>query len=356
MTPSKGQVAIAMSGGVDSSVAAALLVEQGFDVFAVMMRLWSSSPKLPNRCCTPKDLAGARDVATLLEIPFYELDISFLFKQNVVDAFTEAYARGITPNPCLVCNRTIRWGYLLEHVREMGASHLATGHYARIEKRNSEYRLLRGRDRSKDQSYVLSMLHQSDLAHTIFPLGDLKKEKVRQHARRLGLPVAEKPDSQDLCFVPSGDYRAFLRQQVIQLPPPGPITDAQGTRIGTHEGLSNYTIGQRRGIGVSAPKALYVIEKLIESNTLIVGERRALGRTVFTTEPANWIAGYPPNPSLPLEVRVRYKASETPAKIYIQDDMTIDVHLSKPVDDVTPGQSAVFYSGETCLGGGVIRT
>ncbi len=355
MSSSKRRVAIAMSGGVDSSVAAALLVEQGYDVFAVMMRLWSTNPDTPNRCCTPKDVVSAQSVASLLGIPFHKLDTKTLFKQNVVDAFTNAYARGVTPNPCLICNRTMRWGYLLNKALEMGASHLATGHYARIEQLDSEYRLLRGIDRAKDQSYVLSVLQQSDLARTIFPLGDLTKRDVREQARRMNLPVAEKPDSQDLCFVPVGDYRDFLRQQDVHLPPPGPIADVQGRQLGTHDGLSNYTIGQRRGIGLSSSQALYVIEKQFSSNTLVVGSRGALGRAFFTTEPVNWISGHPPEASIPLVVRVRYKASEMPAAIQIRDDMSVEVSLTASVPDITPGQAAVFYSGEICLGGGVIR-
>ncbi len=355
MIPAITRVAIAMSGGVDSSVAASLLVDKGYDVFGVIMRLWSTSPDLPNRCCTPKDVDTARGIASLLDIPFHELDVMTLFKQNVVDAFTDAYLRGITPNPCLICNRKIRWGFLLEKVQEMGASHLATGHYARIDKKGSEFLLLRGEDRSKDQSYVLSTLQQSDLSRSIFSLGELSKEEVRQLARRFNLPVAEKPDSQDLCFVPDGDYRSFLRQQAPFLPPPGPIIDVRGKRIGTHTGLSNYTIGQRRGIGISAPEALYVVEKQIESNTLVVGKHSALGRKVFTTEPIDWIAGYPPDPSMPLVVRVRYKAVEVPTTIDIKEDGSVEVHLSNAVADITPGQSAVFYSGEICLGGGIIR-
>ena len=355
MIPANSRVAIAMSGGVDSSVAAALLVENGYDVFGVMMRLWSASPDAPNLCCTPKDVDIARNVASILDIPFHELDVMALFKQNVVDAFTDAYLRGITPNPCLICNRSIRWGFLLEKVQEMSASHLATGHYARIDEKGSEYRLLRGKDRSKDQSYVLSMLQQSDLTRTNFPLGEFTKEEVRQFARRFNLPVADKPDSQDLCFVPDGDYRSFLSQQASHIPSPGPIVDVRGTRLGTHAGLSNYTIGQRRGIGISAPDPFYVVEKRIETNTLIVGKRSALGRKVFTTEPIDWIAGCPPDQSMPLVVRVRYKAAEVPATIDIKKDKSVEVHLSSAVADITPGQSAVLYSGEICLGGGIIR-
>jgi tRNA-specific 2-thiouridylase len=355
MIPAKSTVAVAMSGGVDSSVAAGLLIEQGFDVFAVMMRLWSTSSEIPNRCCTSEDVAAARSVAAILDIPFHEIDTRDIFKLNVVDAFTDAYIRGTTPNPCLICNQRIRWGFLLEKVREMGASYLATGHYARIEKMESGYRLLRGKDLTKDQSYVLSMLDQSDLACTVFALGDLQKKEVRQHAHRMNLPVAEKPDSQDLCFIPDGNYRSFLRQQDPVLPPAGPIVNIQGEQIGTHDGLSNFTIGQRRGIGISASEALYVIEKKVDSNTLVVGQRSALDRNDFTTEPVNWISGEPPDPSAKLSVRVRYKAAENPATIQVHKDLSVSVHLDEPVIDITPGQAAVFYSGEICLGGGIIR-
>ena len=356
MNDTKPHIAIAMSGGVDSSVAAMLLVEKGFDVFAVMMRLWSASAEIPNRCCSPNDVISARTVATMFEIPFHVLDMSDKFKSLVVDSFTDAYSSGVTPNPCLTCNRIFRWELLLEEIKKMGGTHLATGHYARIEKNKSEYRLLRGRDLAKDQSYVLSVLGQSELAQTMFPLGDLTKDEVRQLARRSHLPVAEKPDSQDLCFVPDGDYRDFLRQQAIRLPPPGPIVDTDGSQLGFHDGLSNYTIGQRKGIGLSASEALYVIDKKVDTNTLIVGPRSALGRTAFTAGPINWVAGHPPVPETPLAVRIRYQAMETACSIRIIDNNAVDVHLEQPIADITPGQSAVFYSGEICLGGGIIHT
>ncbi len=352
----QGRVAIAMSGGVDSSVAAALLVEQGVDVFGLMMRLWGAGPDRRNRCCSPEDVSIARSLAEQLDIPFHVVDVQDRFKKYVVDPFIDGYANGITPNPCLICNRFMRWGTLLHQAREMGATHLATGHYARLEMRDGVHLLLRGKDRSKDQSYVLSILNQDDLAHTLFPLGEYTKDKVRQYAKRIALPVAEKPDSQDLCFVTEGDYRDFLRQQGVPLPPPGPIVDQMGNILGQHQGLTNYTIGQRRGLGIAMSHPLYVIEKVLSTNTLVVGPIDGLGRKQFLAGPVNWIRGQPPEDALQINVQVRYKANEVEAFIELLQDGFVEVKLSESIPDITPGQSAVFYNGEVCLGGGVIRS
>ena len=345
-----------MSGGVDSSVAAALLVEQGMDVFGLMMRLWGAGPDRRNRCCSPEDLAIARSLADQLGIPFHILEAQERFKKCVVDPFIDGYAKGLTPNPCLICNRLIRWGTLLHQAHEMGATHLATGHYARLEMCDGKYLLLRGRDRLKDQSYMLSVLNQDDLAYTLFPLGEYTKDEVRQHAKRMNLPIAEKPDSQDLCFVTDGDYRDFLRRQGVRLPPPGPIVDQMGHILGQHQGLTNYTIGQRRGLGIAMSHPLYVIEKVLSSNTLVVGPLDVLGRDQFLAGPVNWVKGEPPEESLPVNVQVRYKANEVKAKIKFLQDGFVEVKLSEPIPDITPGQSAVFYNGEVCLGGGIIQS
>lgn len=350
----KAHVAVAMSGGVDSSVAAALLVEQGIDVFGVMMRLWSPDPLHKNRCCSPDDLVSAREIAAQLDIPFYVLDVQTLFKEQVVDPFIDGYTQGITPNPCLACNRTIRWGFLLQNALAMGATHLATGHYARVEKRNGEYVLMRAKDRSKDQSYVLNVLSQRELAHARFPLAHLTKREVRAHAKRLALPVAERADSQDLCFIPQGDYRHFLHQHAHSLPPAGPIIDTEGNILGQHKGLANYTIGQRRGIGIAMPYPLYVVEKRFSDNTLIVGPRQALGRDHFTVGSLNWVSDSPPSPPIQAQVRVRYKAREIMGMIQPAPDSTAVIQLDEPVPDITPGQAAVFYMQDVCLGGGII--
>jgi tRNA-specific 2-thiouridylase len=349
------RIAVAMSGGVDSSVAAALLARSGVDVFGLMMRLWSQGPAHANRCCSPADMARARRVAAQLDIPFYVLDVKEQFKRQVVDFFVDGYRRGLTPNPCMECNRHIRWEFLLHHALAMGATHLATGHYARVKRVRGTYQLLRAADRHKDQSYVLSVMGQDELARAVFPLGDYTKDDVRQIAHRMDLAVADRPESQDLCFVGGGDYRSFLETQSGQLPPPGPIVDRQGNALGQHQGLARYTIGQRKGIGVAAPQPLYVLEKDLENNRLVVGPREALGRAAFAAARVNWVAGSPPGAPVNADVRVRYKASEVPAVVRPISESQVRVELSQPLPDITPGQSAVFYRGDVCLGGGVIQ-
>lgn len=352
---SKPRVAIAMSGGVDSSTAAALLVEQGYDVFGLMLRLWSA-PDRRNRCCSPEDMALARRVAAHIEIPFYALDVQERFKQVVVDPFIDGYLAGITPNPCLNCNRSIRWGFMHDKAAAMGADYLATGHYARLRRTDDCVSLLRAIDRSKDQSYVLSLLPQEKLARSLFPLGERTKEQVRADAARLQLPVADRPDSQDLCFAAGGDYRQFLVEQRGQdLPGPGAIVNLHGQVLGEHDGLPFYTIGQRKGLGITASEPLYVVEKDFATNTILVGPREALGRTRFHLEQVNWVCGEVPQKAIHADVRVRYKAQEVSGLVQMVSPAEAEVELTRPVPDVTPGQAAVFYNGEVCLGGGIIQ-
>ena len=348
-----GKVAVAMSGGVDSSVAASLLVDQGADVFGVMMRLWVEDGRV-NRCCSPEDVAGARVVSANLGIPFYVIDMKTAFREHVVAFFLDGYAQGTTPNPCMECNRFIRWTKLLDDAVALGAHYLATGHYARVEQREGRYTLLRGVDPQKDQSYVLSVLGQDQLARAVFPLGELTKPQVREYARRRGLAVAERAESQDLCFLGGQDYRTFLHRNGADGFSPGPVLDTTGNTIGRHEGLPGYTIGQRRGIGVSANQPLYVIAKDVAANTLIVGPREHLGRTTFRTLAAGWVSGDPPQDGSKAEVQVRYRASRVPCEITLLPDGATEVRLERPLPDVTPGQSAVFFRGEVCLGGAVI--
>jgi tRNA-specific 2-thiouridylase len=327
-------IAVAMSGGVDSSVAAALLAESGERVFGLMLRLWSAGPERPNRCCSPRDVANASKVAGRLNIPFYVIDAKDEFKIRVVDGFVSGYDAGLTPNPCLNCNRELRWGLLLERATKLGASHIATGHYAQLRRTNGHYRLFRARDHRKDQSYVLSVLGQSQLAHTLFPLGQLTKEEVREIALRQEFVTANRPESQDLCFLGGEDYRTFLSEHLVATP--GAIEDNQGNTLANHTGLSNFTIGQRKGIGISGPEPLYVIDKDVEKNALIVGPKSALGRTNFTVREVNWVHGDSPSERAALTVQVRYRAPAV------------------PVVNIAPGQAAVFYDGEECLGGGII--
>jgi len=349
------RIAVAMSGGLDSSVAAALLAESDDQVFGIMLRLWSGGPNGANRCCSPADMARARQVASQLDIPFYVQDVQARFKEIVVDFFIDGYAQGTTPNPCLECNRTIRWDFLLRHALALGATHLATGHYARTERRDGAYQLLRARDQRKDQSYVLSVMGQDQLKHAIFPLGDLLKDEVRQIALDRGLAAAERSESQDLCFVGGGDYRRFLDHMQAALPPPGPIVDQSGLVLGQHQGLAHYTIGQRKGIGVAAAQPLYVLAKDMKDNRLVVGPREALGRTTFQVGRVNWIAAAAPPAAFDADVQVRYQAANQPAHILPEGVSSACVELDDPVPGVAPGQAAVFYQGQVCLGGGVIQ-
>ncbi|NLE50999.1 MAG: tRNA 2-thiouridine(34) synthase MnmA, partial [Chloroflexi bacterium] len=290
----KSRIVVAMSGGVDSSVAAALLVEQGHDVIGMMLRLWSEDcgEGGANRCCTPGQMADARRIADKLGIPFYVIDTQDVFRQRIVQFFIDRYAAGDTPNPCLECNRHIRFEWLLNHALALDADYLATGHYARVRRdADGTAHLLRGLDPRKDQSYVLSVLTQEKLRRALFPIGDYEKPRVREIAEDLGLPVAQKHDSQDLCFLADGDYRRFLTQHAPQAMQPGPIITRDGRELGTHQGLPSYTIGQRKGLGVAAPEPLYVLATEPARNALIVGTKEELGSSTLSAHRANWIAG-----------------------------------------------------------------
>lgn len=352
------KVVVAMSGGVDSSVAAALLVQQGFQVIGMMLRLWSEPGKeTENRCCTPDDMAIARNVADRLGIAFYALDARQIFYDEVVRYFLEGYLGGITPNPCLQCNRHVRWGFLFRQALALGADFLATGHYARLRSTpNGGLQLLRGLDVTKDQSYVLHVLNQDQLSRALFPLGELTKPQVRALARQFNLPVAERPESQDLCFVGSADYRDFLLRHAPQALQPGPILTQSGKKLGEHRGLSFYTIGQRKGLGISSPTPLYVLEKDVIRNILIVGTAQELGRANLLAHPANWISGRPPDGPLRAQVMIRYKAHPQPGMVIPEGADKFRVQFDTPLRDITPGQAAVIFDEEICLGGGIISS
>ena len=346
-------IAVAMSGGVDSSVAAALLVEAGHRVFGLMLRLWSPDGGPSNRCCSPEDLAAARKTAAELGIPFYAIDVQDRFRRQVVDTFVNGYAAGVTPNPCLECNRDIRWTFLLDHALALGATHLATGHYARVSGIPGHHVLSRAVDPQKDQSYVLSVLGQPQLRHAIFPLGELMKPEVRARARRLGLLAAERPDSQDLCFLGGQDYRAFLENIIPAAP--GPILDRGGNEVGRHGGLSRFTIGQRKGLALSRPRPTYVVGKDPVRNAVIVGEREELAVLKFRTGPAHWVSGKAPTPPRKLTVQVRYRALEVGVDIRPLPEGRLEIQADEPLYNVTPGQAAVLYDGPDCLGLGIIQ-
>ena len=352
----KPLVVVAMSGGVDSSVAAALLVEQGYRVAGMMLRLWSEEGReSENRCCTPDAMAQARRVAAMLDIPFYAVDVRERFRSSVVQAFVDGYLQGETPNPCIVCNRQIRWGHLLDQAQAVGAKYMATGHYARLRTNPAgQVELLRAADDRKDQSYVLSALSQQQLAHTLLPLGELSKPEVRELARKYRLPVAERPDSQDLCFLGAEDYREFLGRYAPAARQPGDIVTQDGRVVGQHQGLAFYTIGQRKGLGISASEALYVLGKNPATNQLLVGFEKELGRTELTTRAINWISGSAPVGSFNAEIKIRYKAAPAKGAVTPLADGGVRVNFEQPVRDITPGQLAVIYRGERVEGSGVI--
>jgi tRNA-specific 2-thiouridylase len=350
------KVVVAMSGGVDSSVAVALLKEQGYDVVGMMMRLWSEPGKEEsNRCCTPDSMAQAKRVAAILDIPFYVIDAKDVFRETVVEYFLEGYARGETPNPCLICNRKIRWTFLLDHALALGADYMATGHYVRrINDESGNVKLLRAVDHTKDQSYVLHVLDQEKLKHALFPVGDYPKTEIRAIAEKHGLPTASRKDSQDLCFLAGEDYRNFLQRNAAEMLKPGEIVSRNGNPLGRHDGLANYTIGQRKGLGLASPVPLYVLGKNAESNALVVGTQDELGSLELTAHDVNWMDGEAPGEPFRAKVKIRYTAKEAEALVIPNGENQVQVRFDAPQRDVTAGQAAVFYQGDVLIGGGLI--
>jgi len=360
----KTRVVVAMSGGVDSSVAAALLVQQGYEVIGIMLRLWadeagSGAAMHVNRCCTPEAVADARAIARLLGIPFYDIHAEGVFKQRVVDPWVAAYADATTPNPCFNCNRSVRFGFLLQKALALGADYLATGHYARVvRKADGRFGLLRGKDAHKDQSYVLHVLGQRELAHAMFPVGDYTKEEVRAMARAFGLPTAERAESQDLCFLTQGDYRDFLVRHAPAVARPGPILDTRGQVIGQHAGLPFYTIGQRKGLHLTTRSAnaepLYVIRLDRANNALVVGSAEELGTPAARVRAMHYVSGKAPADPLRCTAKIRYKAREAAGWLHPAPDGGATFVFDDRQRDVTPGQGLVCYAGDEVIGGGVI--
>jgi len=353
-------VVVAMSGGVDSSVAAALLVEQGYDVIGMMLRLWADptvEDGAENRCCSLEAVDDARRVAAILNIPFYLINAEPEFKSHVVDFFIQEYVAGRTPNPCLNCNRYVRWQFLLNRALALDAVAMATGHYARVERReaNGQFVLLKALDLQKDQSYVLHVLGQHELAHALFPLGAYTKVAVREMARQRGLPVAEKRESQELCFLADNDYRRFLGTYAPAALVPGAILDTEGRMLGQHHGLPLYTIGQRKGLGIALGEPRYVLALDRNRNALIVGPEQALARHELMARNVNWISGAPPPELIRVEAKIRYRATPAPATVTPLPDARARVEFDVPQRAVTPGQAVVFYQGDVCLGGGIIE-
>jgi len=355
------RIVVGMSGGVDSSVAAALLVEQGYDVVGVTLRVWpwreAEDPvKRFGSCCSVESVADAQQVARTLGIPHYLLNSEAEFTRTVINRFVEAYAAGTTPVPCVACNRDLKFGSLLGRARAWDATAVATGHYAGVARdpATGRYLLRRARDHHKDQSDFLWPLTQEQLASARFPLGELTKTEVREHARRLGLVTADKPESQEICFIPDDDYRGFLRRRNAEIFRPGPIVDTRGNRLGTHAGLPAYTVGQRKGLGLSTGRALHVVDLDPQANTLTVGDATDLDRRRLIAHDVNFIACEPPADPLPVEARIRHNHTPAPATVQALADGRAEVVFDTPQRAVTPGQSVVWYQGDCVVGGGVI--
>jgi tRNA-uridine 2-sulfurtransferase len=356
------RVVVGMSGGVDSSVAAALLVEQGYDVVGVTLRVWpwaepDDPPTRFGSCCSPSTVEDARQVARALGIPYYLLNTEREFDHTVIERFTAEYRAGRTPVPCVVCNRDVKFGSLLRRARAWDAVAVATGHYARItrDEATGRYLLWRGRDSRKDQSDFLWPLTQAQLAGARFPIGELTKEQVRDHARRLGLVTADKPESQEICFVPDDDYRGFLRRRDPAMFQPGPIVEARtGKPLGRHGGLANFTIGQRKGLGLASGRALYVVSLDALTNAVVVGEGEALEQVRLVAVNANFISCPPPAGPRRVHAKIRHNHAAAPATVRAIGDDSAEVIFEAPQRAITPGQSVVFYEGDCVVGGGVI--
>lgn len=349
-----------MSGGVDSSVAAALIARQGFRVIGITMKVWDEPAFAGSerRCCSASDTDDARRVCARLNMPHYVTNAKAAFRKKVIEPFCMEYLAGRTPNPCIRCNTDIKFNLMLRKARSLGARWVATGHYARVVF-NSEakrFLLLKGRDPLKDQSYFLYNLTQHQLAHVKFPVGEFSKSVIRRMARELALSTAEKPESQEICFVPDGDYRALLAQFSPGALKPGPIVHVSGEVLGTHTGVANYTIGQRRGLGIAHPRPLYVIGFDLARNAVIVGTSEHVWADRLVAEKVNWISIKKLAGPLRTKARIRYKHEESPATVSPLADGRVSVQFDRPQRAVTPGQAVVFYDDAVVVGGGTITT
>ena len=358
----KKRVAVAMSGGVDSSVAAALLLEKGFEVVGLTMDIsglqkTSCSNECPRSFRGRDSAAEAKGVAAQLQIPHYVIKLNRMFQKWVVDDFCEEYAKGRTPNPCIRCNRYIKFGALWREAGKVGAAFLATGHHARIvfDKKTEMFLLKKGRDRDKDQSYFLYTLTQEQLGRTLMPIGEFPKREIRSKARQMGLAVHQRPESQEICFIPDADYIRFLEQRIPEFFREGPIVDTENRLLGYHKGILHYTIGQRKGIGMAAPHPLYVLAIHPNSHKIVVGGQNHLYKKKVTLSHLNFIVGTKPDSPASVRAKIRYKHEEAKAILYILGKDRACLEFERPQRAATPGQSAVFYDRDRVVGGGIIE-
>ncbi|MBQ3331300.1 MAG: tRNA 2-thiouridine(34) synthase MnmA [Ruminococcus sp.] len=344
---------IAMSGGVDSSVAALLMKDH--ERIGCTMRLFDKEDNEREKsCCSLKEVEDARAVCHRIGIPFYVFNFTEDFEEKIIGRFVDCYRRGITPNPCIDCNRYMKFDKLLVRAMELGCDLVVTGHYARVEEKDGEFFLKKALDPAKDQSYVLYSLTQEQLRHIRFPLGELSKDEVRRIAAENGFVNANKPDSQDICFVPDGDYAAFIEEKTGQMPA-GDFVTVDGEVLGQHKGISHYTIGQRKHLGISVGKPIYVVKINAEDNTVVLGDEKNLFSTTANVAEFNWISGKAPAEPVRCKAKTRYRQKEQPATAYANDDGTVTVIFDEPIRAITPGQACVLYDGDVVLGGGVIQ-
>jgi len=339
---------IAMSGGVDSSVAAYLSLRSGYDCVGATMRLLESESG---------GAEDARSVAQRLDIPFYEFDLTREFRSLVMDSFVRSYEDGLTPNPCIVCNRLVKFGLLLQQAKEMGCEYIVTGHYAkiRLDESTGRYLLCKAEDAAKDQSYFLYSLNQQQLQHVLFPLGELTKQQARQIAREQGFLNAKKRDSQDICFIPDGDYRAFMERHTGKKLCPGSFLDLEGNVVGTHIGAAGYTLGQRKGLGLAMGEPVYVCHKNMQENTVTVGPNEALYHKALLADDWNWLAFESLTQPIRVRAKTRSRQIEQSATVYPMEMGFAKVEFDEPQRAITPGQAVVLYDGDTVVGGGTIR-
>ncbi len=356
----KTRVVVGLSGGVDSSAAAALLLEQGYEVVGITLKLWPQDcpSRAQDKCCGPQAVMDARAVCHKLGIAYYLVDEAAEFQSKVIAYFAQEYRAGRTPNPCVMCNHNLKFGRLIQRADQLGARYIATGHFARLESRHtpggSRTLLRRGLDPRKDQSYFLFSLRQDQLARTLFPLGQCTKTDTRAVARACNLKTADKQESMEICFVPDNDYGRFLQQAKLAQKHRGDIVDLDGRVLGHHQGIEFYTIGQRKGLGLSSPKPLYVLELDAAHNRVVVGHESALARSQFQVDRCNWIPFDPPSGPLEATVQIRYHHPGTPATVTPLAGGRASVQLHTPQRAITPGQAAVFYQDDLVLGGGWI--